>query len=703
MDAPSGGPPRRDQGGNQGGGGPPSGGGAQNASRGGDQRQRRRGRRGGGGGGGGSGHGQRQGGPPRPPREAPPTKPWAPRPYVRPKDAILLRGATIVTFSPPRVEVADLLVQDGIVVARGRGLPAPDGGQTVQAQGQIVMPGLVNAYATLSGDPLPGISGRLGDDATRHAKIAAAHSEESLICAAFARGIAALRSGTTCVVDVVDAPFLSATALKHVRDVYLTLGLRCIVGLRVSDEHGPEALREMLAASRAAAAYGGGELLRLALASAPAEDVSRETLRELAALVAAHGVPFLCEVGQKAPARGRAAGEGLRRLSDVGLLGRNTILRVGPGIGAAEIEALHEAGVTTVVCPRDDLSRTSDAQSLSARIARSALGTADGDPELLEELRLAAAVTAPSSEAGSAEPQALGLVSSGHELQGRVFAVPAGRLEAGDAGDLLVLSYRPSYPLNSETLPYHIVHGLSAAVVGSVMVNGRFVVQDGRTVAVDEAQLLPQIQRGALDLWTRMTGAPFPGWSTAADDAESRPRPGDAEEAGEEFATVAAPGAEDFDDEEEDFESDEDTAEGGFETDDEDDFDDEDSESEEDDDAESAAAGDEDRDSGEDEEDDLEADEDGEGDDDDESLDAGEEDDGTEDDDEDADYGIEWDDDRRAAGDADDDDETDDDDGDDDDGEEDDDDAEDTPREDDAPRPARRRRDDDAPFGAGLD
>ncbi|MEM9552703.1 MAG: amidohydrolase [Acidobacteriota bacterium] len=72
---------------------------------------------------------------------------WAVETPERPA-AVLVRGATIWTSGPEgRLENADLLVQDGRVVAVGAGLEAPRGALVVDAAGKHVTPGLIDAHS----------------------------------------------------------------------------------------------------------------------------------------------------------------------------------------------------------------------------------------------------------------------------------------------------------------------------------------------------------------------------------------------------------------------------------------------------------------------------------------------------------------------------------------------------------------------------
>ncbi|MGR3718535.1 MAG: amidohydrolase family protein, partial [Paracoccus sp. (in: a-proteobacteria)] len=63
-------------------------------------------------------------------------------------DRLLIRGAdVVVTMDQSRSEIAsgDVLIEDGRIVAVGRGLP-PDRARVIEAAGCVVTPGLVNTH-----------------------------------------------------------------------------------------------------------------------------------------------------------------------------------------------------------------------------------------------------------------------------------------------------------------------------------------------------------------------------------------------------------------------------------------------------------------------------------------------------------------------------------------------------------------------------
>jgi len=71
---------------------------------------------------------------------------------------VLISGATVLTGTGQRLDGADVLLQDGKVVAVGTGLQAPAGATRVDGTGKWVTPGLIDVHSHLGVYPTPGVS-----------------------------------------------------------------------------------------------------------------------------------------------------------------------------------------------------------------------------------------------------------------------------------------------------------------------------------------------------------------------------------------------------------------------------------------------------------------------------------------------------------------------------------------------------------------
>jgi cytosine/adenosine deaminase-related metal-dependent hydrolase len=78
-------------------------------------------------------------------------------------------------------------------------------------------------------------------------------------------------------------------------------------------------------------------------------------------------------------------------------------------------------------------------------------------------------------------------------------------LEPGSAADLIVLDYPAPTPLHVGNLAWHLIFGITHAHVESVMVNGRWLIQNQQFLHVDVNTLYQKAQVAAKALWQRMS------------------------------------------------------------------------------------------------------------------------------------------------------------------------------------------------------
>jgi imidazolonepropionase-like amidohydrolase len=80
---------------------------------------------------------------------------------------VLIQHATVLTGTGERLDDADVLLQDGKIMAVGRGLTAPADATVVDGTGRWVTPGLIDVHSHLGVYPSPGMSAHSdGNEAT---------------------------------------------------------------------------------------------------------------------------------------------------------------------------------------------------------------------------------------------------------------------------------------------------------------------------------------------------------------------------------------------------------------------------------------------------------------------------------------------------------------------------------------------------------
>jgi cytosine/adenosine deaminase-related metal-dependent hydrolase len=80
-----------------------------------------------------------------------------------------------------------------------------------------------------------------------------------------------------------------------------------------------------------------------------------------------------------------------------------------------------------------------------------------------------------------------------------------GSLEPGKLADVVVIRPKtPNTPVNSKTIYGHLINTFSSKDVDTVIVNGKYVLKDGKLVNVDEEKAIEYVHRVVERLWDRL-------------------------------------------------------------------------------------------------------------------------------------------------------------------------------------------------------
>jgi len=71
-----------------------------------------------------------------------------------PKGDLLIKNGTVLTITEGTLENTDVLIRDGVITRIGKNLNAPGGVTTIDATGQFVMPGIIDAHSHIALDAI---------------------------------------------------------------------------------------------------------------------------------------------------------------------------------------------------------------------------------------------------------------------------------------------------------------------------------------------------------------------------------------------------------------------------------------------------------------------------------------------------------------------------------------------------------------------
>ncbi len=434
--------------------------------------------------------------------------------------SVVLRGGTVVTMNATRDVVrGDLLLEDGRIAKIAERIDAPRGATVVDADGAIVLPGLVQAHVHLCQALFRGMADDLPLIAWLRERIwpfEAAHTEKSLYASARLGLAEMLRAGTTTILDMgtvrhQDAVF-DAMKWSKIRGfsgkAMMDSGEKIPKGLRETTR---ESLRESEALSDR---WHGASNGKLGYAFAPRFilSCSEKLLRETAELAASRDAIVHTHAAEHAEERElvRAAlgKDDIAALESFGIAGPRAVLAHGVRLRPAEMRRMAKKGTRVVHCPSANLKLASGIADVVAMRAAGlvvAIG-ADGAPcnnrmDPWTEIRSAALLAKAKREDAAALPamEALALATiDGARALG--LDAEVGSLEVGKRADVIVVR-RDALAMTPLADPVSsLVYAATPADVSDVFVEGEAVVRDGKLTIGDEAEIVARAREEAQKL-----------------------------------------------------------------------------------------------------------------------------------------------------------------------------------------------------------
>lgn len=405
------------------------------------------------------------------------------------------------------MEVADLRIDQDRIVDRASGLEPRPSDEVIDCRGKVLFPGLVSAHHHLSATLLRGAKrSGVGFAGAQQAlqRLEDVLTGDELEAAALAGALEGLLAGTTTVFDSTAAYAHVEGSLERVAQGLGAVGSRAVLAHTVSGRAGVAAREAALAECAAFAAKARGRLRGAfgvdGLGGLPDE--------ALAALKEGHQKANVMLLGTLAEdpqeeAQSRARFEGLtatERLLNLGLVGSRVVLAQGVHLSWPELSQLITQGTWLAHAARSNMASQAGLATPSKFGVRGCLAT-----DVLSLDGFAEAQVAVLRTTDSGQPiDLLRFLANGHRLASEAFGTTIGPLTPGAAADLLVLDYHPPTPLDAATLADHVLHGLSARAVESVMVDGLWRLWKRKVLGLDVAEVARTTSQAARAAWARM-------------------------------------------------------------------------------------------------------------------------------------------------------------------------------------------------------
>jgi putative selenium metabolism protein SsnA len=436
--------------------------------------------------------------------------------------ATFFRDALLVQLDPPRVEAGNLRLADGLIARVGADVVADAGDEVVDCGGAVLMPGLVNGHTHLysalaAGMPPPPRPPRNFHEILQFIwwRLDRAHTLESVEVSGQIGALAAVRCGTTTLIDHHASPNAIGGSLTALEAGIAAVGCRGVLCYEVTDRNGPDGALQGLAENEryatACAAQADGRFAAMVGAHA-SFTLEEDSLTACARLAGELGVGIHIHAAEDPVdaqiTRDRFGCGLIERFERVGLLDvRGTVLAHGTHFSDRDFAAVNERSETILLAhnPSSNMNNGVGYTPVAKLSKAPLLGTDGIGADMWREARVA---EFKSRDAGLplAFGKSLDMLAQSARFASKCLGVQLGVLEPGAAADLVLTDYRPATPLTAENLAGHFLFALGAEFVRDVMIGGRWCLRNGGVVGCDESDIRRRSVEVARALHERVAG-----------------------------------------------------------------------------------------------------------------------------------------------------------------------------------------------------
>jgi putative selenium metabolism protein SsnA len=434
--------------------------------------------------------------------------------------ATFFRDALLVQLEPARVESGNLRVADGSIVAVGADVKSEPGDEVVDCGGAVLMPGLVNGHTHLysalaAGMPAPPREPRNFHEILQLVwwRLDRAHDLESIEVSGQIGALAAIRCGTTTLIDHHASPNAIEGSLTALENGIAAVGCRGVLCYEVTDRNRPDEGEQGLAENeryaKECAARRDGRFAAMVGAHA-SFTLEEKSLLACVAIARLLGIGVHIHAGED-PVDERITRERfgcglMERFDRVGLLDTpGSILAHCTHFSDTDFAMANNRCDTFAVAhnPSSNMNNTVGYAPVVKLTRPPQLGTDGIGAGMWREARVA---EFKSHDAGLPLEfgKSLEMLGQSAHFASRALGVKLGVLVPGAAADLVLTNYRPATPLTSENVAGHFLFAMGPEFVRDVMIAGNWILRGGVVETCDEPNLRTRSADVAKALWQRM-------------------------------------------------------------------------------------------------------------------------------------------------------------------------------------------------------
>ncbi len=438
--------------------------------------------------------------------------------------SLTLHNATLVQWDPPAVQTGGLRVEGESIVEIGPSVAAQPGDECMDCAGAVVLPGLVNGHTHLysslaTGMPAPPRAPRDFHEVLKFVwwRLDRAHDAGSIQASGQIGAMAAMRCGTTTLIDHHASPSCIEGSLERLAAGIGAVGCRGVLCYEVTDRNGPGEAAAGLAENQRFVRHCG---LRAAHQFAGMVGAHASFTLSETSLVAVVDLASQLHLGvhihvAEDPVDERITRERfgcglLERFRRAGVLElHDTIFAHGTHLSPQDMAQVNDSDAVWMAHnPSSNMHNAVGYAPVASFRQPPLLGTDGIGGDMWRESRIALLKSHDAGRAIGYQYPLQMLARSARFASGQL-GVRLGVLQPGAAADVVVTDYRPATPLTADNLSGHVLFGLGAEYVRHVLVAGRWCLRDGQLALCDEAAVRRAATETSRDLFDRLQQIPL--------------------------------------------------------------------------------------------------------------------------------------------------------------------------------------------------
>lgn len=389
----------------------------------------------------------------------------------------------------------------------------------VDAHGQVIMPGLINAHTHIYSGLARGlaidgnnpnnfleilegmwwnIDRHLGMDGTR--------------ASAYATVLDCIRDGVTTIFDHHASFAEIPGSLFAIKDVCRELGIRANLCYEVSDRDGEEKALQSIQENADFAKWAreqNDDMITAMFGGHALFTISDKTFERMVAAnngmtgYHIHVAEGMNDVYDSLRSYGCRP---VNRLLNHGILGEKTMLGHCIHVNAAEMDIIKETGTSVVTNPESNMGNAvgvTPVLKLYERGIPVALGTDAYTHDMLESLKVELIIqrhNACHPNVGWCETMDA-LFKTNPFVAAKFIKKPLGILAPGAAADVIVMDYEPFTPFSAENIDGHMLFGMMGKNCRTTVINGKVLYKDRAFVNIDEDRINAWTMEQSKKLW----------------------------------------------------------------------------------------------------------------------------------------------------------------------------------------------------------